>query len=93
MNPPMRYLSWIARILAFLLLLAFALKNSAPVTLRFYFGSQWEAPLTLMLLVFFCLGAAAGVAACLARIYRQRREILELRRDARARPGAAEDAT
>ena len=57
----MRYLSWALRILLFLLLFGFALKNTNPVTVRFYLGSQWEAPLALVLLVFFGVGAVAGV--------------------------------
>lgn len=88
----MRYLSWTLRILLFLLLFGFALKNTDPVTVRFYLGSQWEAPLVLVLLVFFGAGAAAGVFACLTYVYRQRREILRLRKEARARATVPEDA-
>jgi uncharacterized integral membrane protein len=87
----MRYLSWILRLLLFILLFGFALKNSAPVTLRFYLGTQWEASLALVVLVFFGIGAAAGVVACFAYIYRQRREILQLRKELRSRPAVPED--
>ena len=89
---PMRYLSWAFRILAFVLLLGFALKNSDPVTVRFYPGAQWEASLALVVLVFFVVGVAAGVMACFAFIYRQRREILQLRKELRTKPGPPEDA-
>lgn len=92
MIPPMRYFSWALRILLFLLLFGFALKNTDPVTVRFYLGSHWDAPLVLVLLVFFGAGAAAGVLACLTYVYRQRREILQLRKEARARATAPEDA-
>jgi len=88
----MRYLNWALRILLFVLLFGFALKNTAPVTVRFYLGSQWDAPMALVLLVCFAAGAAAGVAACLAHAYRQRRELLELRRGLRARPAPPDDA-
>lgn len=88
---PMRYLSWTLRLLLFVLLFGFALKNSDPVTVRFYLGAHWEASLALVVLVFFAIGAAAGVIACFAYIYRQRREILQLRRELRARPGVSED--
>ncbi|HEY5930010.1 MAG TPA: LapA family protein [Burkholderiales bacterium] len=81
----MRYLSWALRILLFLLLFVFALKNTNPVTVRFYLGSQWESPLALVLLVFFAAGAVAGVAACLSHAYRQRREILDLRKELRGK--------
>jgi uncharacterized integral membrane protein len=88
----MRYISWTLRIIAFLLLFGFVLKNTDPVILRFYHGSQWEAPLAMVVLVFFGLGAAAGVIAGLTYAYRQRREILQLRKEVRAKPTAPEDA-
>ena len=87
----MRYLSWILRLLLFVLLFGFALKNSDPVSVRFYLGSQWDASLALVVLVFFGIGAAAGVIACFAYIYRQRREILQLRKELRVRPVLRED--
>jgi lipopolysaccharide assembly protein A len=92
MMMPMRYLSWALRILLFILLFGFALKNSDPVTVRFYLGTHWEASLALVVLVFFVAGAAAGVIACFAYIYRQRREILQLRKELRTKPGPPEDA-
>ncbi|HEX7810458.1 MAG TPA: LapA family protein [Burkholderiales bacterium] len=88
----MRYLSWALRILLFLLLFGFALKNTAPVAVHFYLGSRWESPLALVLLVFFAAGAAAGVAACLSHSYRQRREILELRKELRGKSVPPGDA-
>jgi uncharacterized integral membrane protein len=91
-DPPMKYVSWALRILLFLLLLGFALKNAAPVTVSFYLGNQWEASLALVLLVSFGAGAVAGVLACLSFFYRQRREILRLRKELRAKPVAPEDA-
>ena len=87
----MRYFSWALRIFLFLLLFGFALKNTDPVKVRFYLGSQWEAPLAMVVLVFFAVGAVAGVIACLTHVYRQRREILQLRKEARAKPAAPED--
>jgi lipopolysaccharide assembly protein A len=92
MSRAVRYSWWLARVAVFLLLVAFALKNSDPVLVRFYLGSHWEASLALVLLVAFCIGTMAGVVACVSYIYRQRREILQLRRDLRARPGVPEDA-
>lgn len=88
----MRYLSWTFRLLLFVLLFGFALKNSDPVILRFYLGAHWEASLALVILVFFGIGVAAGVVACFGYIYRQRRDILRLRKELRARPSVPEDA-
>jgi len=45
----MRLISWTIRILAFLLLLAFAAKNTHPAELQFYFGLVWETPLIALL--------------------------------------------
>lgn len=74
----------------FLLALGFAVKNSQGVVVSYYFGYQWETPLALALLVCFVAGVAAGVAAGLSMVFRQKREILSLKRELRAR--AADDA-
>lgn len=77
------HLSWVLRALLFLVLFAFALMNTHPVTLRFFLGSTWETPMILALLFFFLCGAAFGVLACLSRLFRQRREIQKLVRQLR----------
>ena len=76
----MRYLIWSLRIALFLLLLGFAVKNADTVTLRYYFGYEWQAPLVLILLVFLALGVAIGVLSCLGKLFRQRREIAALKK-------------
>jgi len=86
----MRIVTWILRLLLFLLLLAFAARNTAPATLKFYFDLAWEAPLILLLLAFFAAGALFGLLAALGALFRQRREIGRLRREARARSAAQE---
>jgi lipopolysaccharide assembly protein A len=87
----MRYVVWTLRILVFVVLLGFALKNTEPVVVRFYLGSQWEAPLVFILLVIFAVGAAAGVLATLGYVFRQRKEILALRKQLRAQATATAD--
>lgn len=77
----MRYLSLISGTVLFLLALGFALKNSDSVTLYYFLGYQWQAPLILILMVAFCLGTAAGIAATLGLVFKQRREIQKLRRE------------
>jgi len=76
----MRYLIWSLRIALFLLLLGFAVKNADTVTLRYFFGYEWQAPLVLILLVFLALGVAIGVLSCLGKLFRQRREIAALKK-------------
>jgi len=76
----MHYLTWFVRIVLFLLLLGFAVKNADTVRLQYFFGYEWQAPLMLILLAFFTLGLAIGVLACLGKIFRQRREIAALKK-------------
>ncbi|SOD42442.1 LapA family protein [Nitrosovibrio sp. Nv4] len=76
----MRYLKWFLRIVLFLLLLGFTVRNAETVTLHYYFGYQWHAPLVLIILLFFAVGVAVGVGSCLGKIFRQRREIAAYRK-------------
>jgi lipopolysaccharide assembly protein A len=86
----MRIVIWTIRVALFILLLAFAARNTEPATLRFYFDLAWQAPLVLMLLAFFAGGVLLGVLATVGALLRQRREISRLRREARA-AGAERD--
>jgi putative membrane protein len=81
----MRVLTWAIRLAIFLFLLAFAARNTDPVTLRFYFDLAWQMPLVALLLAFFVAGALLGVAAAIGVLIRQRREIGRLERDVRER--------
>jgi putative membrane protein len=76
----MRYVTWTVRLAVFFFLLAFAVKNTDPVTLRFYFELAWQAPLIVLLLAFFAGGAVMGLAAALATLFAQRRELSNLKR-------------
>ena len=93
----MRHLVWILKLALFVLVLAFAIQNTEPVTVRYYFGGEWQGPLVLVLLVAFCVGVAVGLSAGLAQILRQRREIAALRRqlsqiDRRVKEGTERNA-
>jgi uncharacterized integral membrane protein len=79
----MRIVTWTAWLLLFILLLAFAAKNTEPVALRFYFDLTWQAPLVLLLFAFFAAGALLGLIAALGTLLRRRRELLRLRCEAR----------
>ena len=50
----MRYLMWFLRIALFLVLLGFTVKNAETVTVHYYFGYEWQAPLILIILLSFC---------------------------------------
>jgi uncharacterized integral membrane protein len=82
----MRALAWTLRIILFLALFLFALKNTNTVSLHLYFDQVWQAPLILVLLVFFAAGASLGVLATLATVFRQRRDIARLQRELHNRP-------
>ena len=81
----MRYLYWIFRAALFIALLGFAVKNDQPITLRYFFGYEWQSNLVIVLLIFFAAGAAVGMLAMLASMLQQRRKIAALEREIRAR--------
>jgi uncharacterized integral membrane protein len=85
----MRFFLWTLKVVLFLLVLSFAVKNTDLVTVRYYLGYQWQAPLVLVLLSSFCLGVVIGIAASLAHMLRQRRAIVGLRRELTARSRSA----
>lgn len=79
----MPYLNWILRVALFIALLGFAVKNDQPVTLRYFFGYEWQSSLVILLLIFFAAGTIAGVFSMLTNVLKQRREIARLKRDIR----------
>ena len=77
----MRALLWGFRLLIFLFLLAFALKNTDPVSVQFFFDSAWQAPLIIIVLAFFVVGAALGALSLLGTVFSLRREVSRLKRE------------
>jgi uncharacterized integral membrane protein len=75
----MRFLIWLLRAIVFVALFGLAVKNSGPVDLRMYFNTAWQAPLPLVILVCFAVGALIGSTVALVTLIRQRREIGRLR--------------
>ena len=78
----MTALTWAIRLIIFSILLVFAIRNTELTTLRFVLDYAWEAPLVIVLLAFFAAGAVLGVLSVVGVIYRQRREISRLKREA-----------
>ena len=76
----MRYLSLFLKIVLFILLLGFAVKNSDVVTLHYFFGYEWQSSLALVILVTFAIGLMVGLLACSWRLLRSHRELRQLRR-------------
>jgi uncharacterized integral membrane protein len=79
----MRYFLWLLKFALFVLILSFAVKNTETVVVRYYLGQEWQAPLVLVLLAFFCLGVAVGIVASLGHLFRQRRQIAALKSELR----------
>lgn len=80
----MRILYLLAGLLLFIFLLGFALKNNTPVELYYYLGYKWRAPLSLLMLITFALGALLGIMACIGSLIRQRRRCMALERELKA---------
>jgi uncharacterized integral membrane protein len=79
----MRVLTWGLRLLLFLFLFLFALKNTANVSLSFFFGQTWEAPLVLVLVAFFAAGSLIGVLSMAGALFKARRKIACLEKEIR----------
>ncbi len=69
----MKYLLWLLKAAIFFTLFAFALNNQQDATVHFFFGTQWRAPLVLVVLSAFTCGVAIGVLGMLPRWWRQRK--------------------
>ena len=54
------------------------------MTVNFFFGHVWTAPMVLVVLAAFALGLGAGVLAMLPRWLKQRRAARQARRQALA---------
>ncbi len=81
----LRVITWILRILLFLVVVSFAVGNQDLVTVRYFMDHTWQAPLVLVLFMAFAVGAALGLLAIVPTMLRQRRRIARLTREAAAR--------
>jgi uncharacterized integral membrane protein len=81
----LHYLLWPLKFVLFAVLFGFAMHNAELVKLHFFLGYFWDLPLSLLLLIFFVLGAGFGLLACIGRMARLRRELVALRREKRTR--------
>ena len=78
----MRYLVWALRLLVFVAVLMFALKNTEPVAVTFYNNYVIQSvPLIVVMLVTFVVGALFGLLLTLPAGLRRRREAMRLRRE------------
>jgi putative membrane protein len=68
-----KYILWLLKAAIFFTLFAFALNNQQVVSVNFFFGTLWQAPLVLVVLVTFTAGVALGVLVMMPRWWKNRR--------------------
>ena len=88
----MKYLTWLLKAAIFFTLFAFALNNQQDATVHFFFGTQWSAPMVLVVLAAFALGLVVGALGMVPRWWKQRSAARRARPEAPA-PDAAPSTT
>jgi lipopolysaccharide assembly protein A len=89
----MTYVSWFLRIIIFLLLLGFALENMQPVTVKYYFVFTWQTHLVVVIAAALLAGVILGLLALTGPLYRQRRQIQQLRKEVKLQAQLAPNVT
>lgn len=87
--PLMRTILWVFRAILFFALFAFALNNEHEVTVHWFFGHEWSAPLVIIVLLVFAIGCTFGVLAMVPAWWRQRRQAQRTIAPAPAAPTAS----
>ena len=73
---------WLLKAAIFFTLFAFALNNQGDVTVHFFFGTRWTAPMVLVVLSAFAAGLLIGVLGMVPRWWRHRKAARRARSDA-----------
>ncbi|RZL68059.1 MAG: LapA family protein [Variovorax sp.] len=68
----MKYLLWLLSAAIFFILFAFALNNRQDATVHFFFGTEWSAPLVLVVLAAFTIGMVVGALGMLPGWWKHR---------------------
>ena len=68
----MKYLTWLLKAAIFFTLFAFALNNQQDATVHFFFGTEWRAPMVLVVLTAFAIGLAIGALGMVPRWWKHR---------------------
>jgi uncharacterized integral membrane protein len=82
-------LQWMLKAAIFFTLFAFALNNQDDAVVHFFFGTQWRAPLVLVVLAAFACGVAVGVLGMVPRWWRQRKVARQATAQAEGTPAPA----
>ena len=64
---------WLLKAAIFFTLFAFALNNQQVVSVRFFFGTLWQAPMVLVVLTAFASGLALGIFVMMPRWLKKRK--------------------
>jgi putative membrane protein len=67
-----RLLKWLLKAAIFFTLFAFALNNQQDAVVHFFFGTQWRAPMVLLVLSAFAAGLALGILGMVPRWWKHR---------------------
>ena len=68
----MKYVLWLLKAAIFFTLFAFALNNQQDAIVHFFFGTQWRAPLVLIVLAAFALGVIIGALGMVPHWWKHR---------------------
>lgn len=79
-----RILYGIVGLVVVLVGVTFTYRNAQPVELHYYFGIDWVAPLSFMLLTTLTVGIVLGFLASLAMVAHMQGQLLKARRANRA---------
>jgi uncharacterized integral membrane protein len=71
-----KYLMWLLKAAIFFTLFAFSLNNQQTVTVHFFLGTLWQAPLVLVVLLAFACGLALGILVMMPRWWKKRKTAL-----------------
>jgi len=77
----MRYFYTLLSIFIFFAVLGLTVRNGEPITLHYYLGLSWSAPLALIIFASFGIGVACTVIAWLGIFVKQRRELTAMRHE------------
>ena len=83
----MKYFLWLLKAAIFFTLFAFALNNQQDATVHFFFGTQWRAPMVLVVLTAFAAGLVVGVLGMVPRWWKHRSAARKAGAAAAAHPG------
>ena len=88
----MKYLLWLLKAVIFFTLFAFALNNQRDVVVHLFFGTQWQAPLVLVVLLAFSAGVIVGIIGMVPRWWKHRKAAVHAQQTQAAPAAAATDS-